>query len=73
MTPQHDATVVHRHIVVDAPIERAFAVFTERFGDFKPREHNMLAVPITATGAACVKSDSVMKRPSCTKCVLATE
>jgi len=49
MTQQPDATVVHRHIVVDAPIERAFAVFTERFGDFKPREHNMLAVPITAT------------------------
>jgi len=49
MTQQPDATVVHRHIVVDAPIERAFAVFTERFGDFKPREHNMLAVPITDT------------------------
>jgi uncharacterized protein YndB with AHSA1/START domain len=49
MTQQPDATVVHRQIVVDAPIERAFAVFTERFGDIKPREHNMLAVPITAT------------------------
>lgn len=49
MTQQPDATVVHRQIVVDAPIERAFAVFTDRFGDFKPREHNMLAVPITAT------------------------
>jgi len=46
---QDDTTVVHRHIAVDAPIERAFEVFTERFGDFKPREHNMLAVPITDT------------------------
>ncbi len=36
-------------IVVDAPIERAFAVFTERFGDFKPREHNLLGVPIAET------------------------
>jgi len=25
------------HIVVDAPIERVFAVFTEQFGNFKPR------------------------------------
>ena len=31
------------------PIERAFAVFTEQFGDFKPREHNLLAVPIAET------------------------
>ena len=43
------ATVVRRDVVVEAPIERAFEVFTRRFGDFKPREHNMLAVPITET------------------------
>jgi uncharacterized protein YndB with AHSA1/START domain len=46
---QTDATVVRREIVVQAPIERAFAVFTQRFGDFKPREHNMLASPIVET------------------------
>jgi uncharacterized protein YndB with AHSA1/START domain len=46
---QAAATVVRRQIVVGAPIDRAFAVFTERFGDFKPREHNMLRVPITET------------------------
>jgi uncharacterized protein YndB with AHSA1/START domain len=40
---------VRHHVVVNAPIERAFAVFTERFGDFKPREHNLLAVPIAET------------------------
>jgi uncharacterized protein YndB with AHSA1/START domain len=40
---------VRRHVVVDAPIERAFAVFTEQFGDFKPREHNLLTVPIAET------------------------
>jgi hypothetical protein len=35
--------------VVEAPVERAFKVFTEDFGAFKPREHNMLAVPIAET------------------------
>lgn len=43
------ADAVRTEIIVEAPIERAFEVFTERFGDFKPREHNMLAVPITQT------------------------
>jgi uncharacterized protein YndB with AHSA1/START domain len=46
---QAAAAVVRRDIVVEAPIERAFAVFTERFGDFKPPEHNMLGVPIAET------------------------
>lgn len=43
------APEVQRHIVVLASIERAFAVFTERFGDFKPAEHNLLAVAIAET------------------------
>ncbi|MFC0529358.1 SRPBCC family protein [Phytohabitans kaempferiae] len=42
-------TVVLRQIVVEAPIDKAFGVFTERFGDFKPREHNLLRVPIVET------------------------
>ena len=46
---QPAATVVRRDVVVEAPIERAFEVFTERFGDFKPPEHNMLAVAIAET------------------------
>jgi uncharacterized protein YndB with AHSA1/START domain len=41
--------VVHRQVTVDAPIDRAFDVFVERFGDFKPREHNMLGVEIVET------------------------
>ena len=41
--------MVRRQIVVEAPIEQAFAVFTERFGDFKPPEHNLLGVPIAET------------------------
>jgi uncharacterized protein YndB with AHSA1/START domain len=46
---QTEAAVVRKEIVVDAPIERAFTVFTEGFGDFKPPEHNLLGAPITET------------------------
>ncbi|WP_144127952.1 SRPBCC family protein [Catellatospora sichuanensis] len=46
---QAGSTVVRRQVVVNAPIDKAFSVFTDRFGDFKPREHNLLAVPITET------------------------
>jgi uncharacterized protein YndB with AHSA1/START domain len=46
---QTDSAVVRRQVVVEVPIERAFAVFTERFGDFKPAEHNLLASPIAET------------------------
>lgn len=42
-------TSVHKEIVVEAPIERAFEVFTARFGDFKPPEHNLLGAPIVET------------------------
>ena len=49
MTTPAEATSVRNEIVVDAPIERAFAVFTEQFGRFKPREHNMLGVDIAET------------------------
>jgi uncharacterized protein YndB with AHSA1/START domain len=48
MTPS-DATVVRREMIVNAPIDKAFTVFTERFGDFKPPEHNLLQVPIAET------------------------
>ncbi|PRZ42297.1 uncharacterized protein YndB with AHSA1/START domain [Antricoccus suffuscus] len=41
--------VVLKQVLIEAPIERAFAVFTERFGDFKPPEHNLLQSPITET------------------------
>ncbi|WP_069162070.1 SRPBCC family protein [Nocardia altamirensis] len=46
---QAPAAVVRKQIVVAAPIERAFTVFTERFGDFKPPEHNLLGVAIAET------------------------
>lgn len=40
------ATTVRSSIVVEAPIERAFRVFTNDFDRIKPREHNMLSVEI---------------------------
>lgn len=43
------SAVVRRDIVVAVPAEKAFSVFTERFGDFKPPEHNLLAAPIAET------------------------
>ncbi|ODS96876.1 MAG: ATPase [Devosia sp. SCN 66-27] len=49
MTRHVPIAAVRQSVVVDAPIERAFKVFTEGFGSFKPREHNLLAVPIAET------------------------
>jgi uncharacterized protein YndB with AHSA1/START domain len=49
MSTQAAETSVRASIVVEAPIERAFSVFTKDFGSFKPPEHNMLAVKIAET------------------------
>ena len=49
MTQSDTATTVRRHVLVNAPISDAFKVFTERFGDFKPREHNLLQAAIAET------------------------
>ena len=46
---QMTATTIRSSIVVDAPIDRAFRVFTEDFGAFKPASHNLLAVEIAET------------------------
>jgi uncharacterized protein YndB with AHSA1/START domain len=48
MTQARPVTVRH-DVVVNAPVDRAFRVFTERFGDFKPREHNLMSAPIAET------------------------
>ena len=49
MTQSAMTTMVRREIQVNAPIGEAFKVFTERFGDFKPREHNLLQAAIAET------------------------
>ena len=46
MTTQAQDTTVRTEVVVDAPADRAFRLFTERFDRIKPREHNMLGVDI---------------------------
>jgi uncharacterized protein YndB with AHSA1/START domain len=42
-------TSIGASVVVAAPIERAFSVFTKDFGRFKPREHNLLQAEIAET------------------------
>jgi uncharacterized protein YndB with AHSA1/START domain len=49
MTTQAQEASVRTQIVVEAPIERAFRVFTEDFDRIKPREHNLLGVEIAET------------------------
>jgi uncharacterized protein YndB with AHSA1/START domain len=46
---QAEATTITKTIVVQAAIERAFQVFTEQFGAFKPPEHNLLGVELAET------------------------
>ncbi len=46
MTETTAATAVHQEITVGVAQDRAFAVFTERFDEVKPREHTLLTVPI---------------------------
>ena len=48
-TTSQDRTRLQVDIAVDVPVEHAFRVFTERFDQIKPREHNLLTVPIERT------------------------
>jgi uncharacterized protein YndB with AHSA1/START domain len=45
-TPQAADTTVRNTVVVDAPIERAFTVFTEGIGTWFPSAYNLLEVDI---------------------------
>jgi uncharacterized protein YndB with AHSA1/START domain len=49
MNPQPATTTVWHSVIVDAPVEKAFQVFTQDFGRFKPPEHNLLGVEIAET------------------------
>ena len=49
MSTQATETSVLTSIVVEAPVERAFRVFTEDFDRIKPREHNLLGADIAET------------------------
>jgi uncharacterized protein YndB with AHSA1/START domain len=49
MSTQAQEASVRAHVVVEAPIERAFRVFTKDFGRFKPPEHNLLEAELAET------------------------
>jgi uncharacterized protein YndB with AHSA1/START domain len=46
MTMQETATSVRQSIEVEAPVERAFAVFTEGMNSWWPPEHHILQGPV---------------------------
>lgn len=48
MTTQTETTL-RREIEVAVPPDRAYEVFTGRFDAIKPREHNLLEVPVVET------------------------
>jgi uncharacterized protein YndB with AHSA1/START domain len=48
MSPS-DARPVRKSVIVNIGVERAFELFVNRFDAFKPREHNLLPVPISET------------------------
>lgn len=49
MNTHPELAPVKHSVVVEASIAHAFKIFTEEFDRIKPREHNMLAVPIVET------------------------
>ncbi len=49
MSEAVEFTSVRHSVSVDAPIDRAFSVFTQGMSSFKPPEHNMLSVDIAET------------------------
>jgi uncharacterized protein YndB with AHSA1/START domain len=44
-----DRTRIELEITIDVPVDHAFRTFIERFDEIKPREQNLLAVPIERT------------------------
>ena len=47
--PSSNVSPIRRSVVVNAGVERAFALFVDKFDAIKPREHNLLAAPIAET------------------------
>jgi uncharacterized protein YndB with AHSA1/START domain len=46
MNVQAPADSVHKSITVEAPIERAFTVFTDQIGSWWPPDHHILDAPL---------------------------
>jgi uncharacterized protein YndB with AHSA1/START domain len=49
MTVQAPTASVQKSIVVNAPVERAFSVFTEQMGSWWPPDHHILEAPLAET------------------------
>jgi uncharacterized protein YndB with AHSA1/START domain len=49
MSTQTAQTSIRTSVVVEAPVDRAFAVFVDDFDRVKPREHNLLGADIAET------------------------
>jgi uncharacterized protein YndB with AHSA1/START domain len=47
MTTPASETAVRTEIVVKAPVDKAFRLFTDKFDQIKPRDHTMLDVDIS--------------------------
>ena len=47
--PSSNVSPIRKSVVVNAGVERAFALFVDKFDAIKPREHNLLPVPIAET------------------------
>jgi uncharacterized protein YndB with AHSA1/START domain len=56
------ATTVRRAVTVPLTPAQAFEMFTERLGDFKPPEHNLLTVPIAETVVELRVGGSIIDR-----------
>lgn len=58
-------TIVRKQIVVDAPIERAFTVFTDRFGDCSAsnRHSRVASEPASGNGTAYCWVVSMRRSP----------
>lgn len=48
-TASEERTSLHVSVIVEVPVAYAFRVFTQRFDEVKPHEHNLLPVPIERT------------------------
>lgn len=46
---QSEVPPVRKSVVVNTGIDRAFELFVDKFDAIKPREHNLLAVPVAET------------------------
>jgi uncharacterized protein YndB with AHSA1/START domain len=46
MSTQTEVSAVRKSVVVEAPIERAFAVFTEEIESWWPPEHHIIEAPL---------------------------